>query len=145
MNPVPYRCPICHQSDVIVTRLDCPGCESQITGQFELHRLNRLTPDQLRFVEIFLLNEGKINRVEQEMSLSYAAVRARLQEIVASLGGAATNLNDETHASGSQSHSRHDSPREVDRQELLARVSAGQLSAVEAAAILSGNRPSINE
>lgn len=140
MNPVPHHCPICRQADVIVSRLDCPGCQSQITGMFALHRLNKLTADQLKFVEIFLLNEGKINRVEQEMGISYAAVRARLHEIIAALGGSTTKTDGDD-VEDPRTTAKERSAGSIDRQALLAKVSAGQLTASDAAAILSGKRP----
>lgn len=139
MHPIPNRCPICHQSEIIVTQLDCPQCQSKISGQFSLHRLHRLTADQLQFVEIFLLNEGKINRVEQEMGLSYAAVRARLQEIVEALGGSpATGPIVQTVSKPSQQPDPQ--PDTEDRKAILAKVSSGEISASDAASLLSGKR-----
>ncbi|MDJ0751942.1 MAG: DUF2089 domain-containing protein [Ardenticatenaceae bacterium] len=139
MHPVPNRCPICQQSEIIVTQLDCPKCQSKISGQFSLHRLHRLTADQLQFVEIFLLNEGKINRVEQEMGLSYAAVRARLQEIVETLGGSPTaspsrqTVNEPVNQPDPQLDAEN-------RKAILAKVSSGEISAADAVSLLSGKR-----
>ncbi|MBN1487275.1 MAG: DUF2089 domain-containing protein [Anaerolineae bacterium] len=61
-----------------------PGLtESQ--WQFLL-RLARLTPEQWAFVDLFLNCEGRLNRVQEEMELSYPTVRNRLNEIIQSLG-----------------------------------------------------------
>jgi hypothetical protein len=49
-------------------------------------RLFQLTPEQLHFVELFLRCEGKINRVQEELGLSYPTVRSRLEEIIRALG-----------------------------------------------------------
>lgn len=140
MQPVPHRCPICRRSEIVVTEVECPQCQSQIKGHFALHRLNRLTADQLQFVEIFLLNEGKINRVEQEMGLSYAAVRTRLQEIVTALGGstATEEVTIEENVRPASPTGRSGQVPSIDRKTLLARVSAGELSAAEAVALLGG-------
>ena len=85
MNPVIGQCPICGHH-LHVTRLQCRNCDTAIEGQFTLGRLYELSPEQLEFVETFLRCEGKINRVEQEIGLSYPAVRARLTDVIRALG-----------------------------------------------------------
>lgn len=85
MNPVIGQCPIC-SSNLHVTRLNCRNCDTTIDGHFTLGRLYQLSPEQLEFVEVFLRCEGKINRVEQEIGLSYPAVRARLTDVIRALG-----------------------------------------------------------
>lgn len=82
---------------------------------------------QLEFIEVFIRCEGKINRVEQELGLSYPAVRARLSAVILSMG---YEVGDPV----------PDSPlAELGRQEVLAKVAAGEISAVEAAQFLRGN------
>ena len=85
MNPVIGQCPICG-NHLHVTRLQCRNCDTTIDGHFTLGRLYQLSPEQLEFVETFLRCEGKINRVEQEIGLSYPAVRARLNDVIRALG-----------------------------------------------------------
>jgi len=51
-----------------------------------MERLFQLSPDQLHFVEVFLRCEGKINRVEEELGLSYPTIRSRLTEVIRTLG-----------------------------------------------------------
>ena len=85
MYPVPTECPICHD-DLLVTRLACRNCGSALEGRFILGRLFQLTPDQLHFVETFLRCEGKINRMQEELGLSYPTVRSRLEEVIRALG-----------------------------------------------------------
>lgn len=85
MNKVLNQCPVCGES-LEITRLYCRNCDTTIEGHFHAGRLSQLTPDQLMFVEIFLKNEGKINRVGEELGLSYPTVRGRLREVIAALG-----------------------------------------------------------
>ncbi len=85
MNPVTGQCPICG-GKLYVTRLHCRSCDTRIEGHFTLGRLHQLSPEQLRFAEIFIKCEGKINRVEQEIGLSYPAVRSRLTELIQAMG-----------------------------------------------------------
>ncbi|MCB0036794.1 MAG: DUF2089 domain-containing protein, partial [Anaerolineales bacterium] len=85
MYPVPSQCPVCNYH-LIVTDVSCERCGTSLNGKFSLGRLHRLTPEQLQFVEVFILCEGKINRVEQELGISYPTVRAQLQEVIQALG-----------------------------------------------------------
>jgi hypothetical protein len=85
MNPVIGQCPICHDT-LSVTRLHCRTCDTTIEGHFTLGRLYQLSAEHLNFVEIFIRCEGKINRVEQELGMSYPAVRARLTEVIEAMG-----------------------------------------------------------
>jgi hypothetical protein len=38
------------------------------------------------FIVTFVRNEGKINRMEQDLSLSYPTIRNRLHEVIRALG-----------------------------------------------------------
>ncbi len=123
MNPVIGQCPICNNT-LHVTRLNCRNCDTNIEGHFSLGRLYQLSPAQLSFVETFIKCEGKINRVEQEIGLSYPAVRSRLTDVIKAMGyevgPVETTISEET------------------RHEVLAELSAGKLSADEALQILRG-------
>jgi hypothetical protein len=124
MNPVIGQCPIC-QHTLSVTRLHCRNCDTSLEGHFTLGRLYHLNREQLEFVETFIRCEGKITRVEQEMGLSYPAVRARLNDVIRTLGY-------EVGESGK------DSVSEEERRSILAEVAAGKISAEEAVEILRG-------
>ena len=125
MNPVIGRCPICHES-LNVTRLHCRNCDTSLEGHFTLGRLYQLNPEQLHFVEIFIRCEGKINRVEQEIGMSYPAVRARLTEVIRALGYEVGETDSK------------ESLSEEDRREILSQVSAGKIKAEEAIQLLRG-------
>jgi hypothetical protein len=124
MNPVIGQCPIC-QDSLHVTRLQCRTCDTTLEGHFALGRLFQLSAEQLSFVETFVRCEGKINRVEQEIGMSYPAVRARLTEVIEAMG----------YEVGA---SEHNQMTEEARREVLAELSTGNLSADEALSILRG-------
>ncbi|MEJ5310439.1 MAG: DUF2089 family protein [Anaerolineae bacterium] len=84
MYPVPTECPVCHD-DLHVSQLVCRTCGAEIRGQFAMDRLSQLIPEQRAFVEIFLLCEGKLNCVQDELGISYPTVRNRLDEIIRAL------------------------------------------------------------
>ena len=83
--PVIGRCPICDEM-LEITRLHCRSCDTSIEGNFGLGRFYQLTPAQLSFVETFVRCEGKINKVEQELGISYPTVRNRLNAVIRALG-----------------------------------------------------------
>ncbi|NLG26478.1 MAG: DUF2089 domain-containing protein [Chloroflexi bacterium] len=83
--PIVGRCPVCQQA-LEVTRLHCPHCDTSIEGHFDLGNLSRLTPEQLAFVETFVRCEGRINRLEDELHVSYPTVRNRLEDVIRAMG-----------------------------------------------------------
>jgi hypothetical protein len=84
MYAVPSQCPVCHD-DLHVSQLICRTCGTEIRGTFEMDRLSQLIPEQRYFVEVFLLCEGKLNCVQEELGISYPTVRSRLDEIIRAL------------------------------------------------------------
>ncbi len=85
MYPVTGKCPVCG-STLTVTRLHCRHCDSALEGQFSLGHFYELSPEQLEFLELFVRCEGKISWVQQELGLSYPAVRSRLNGVIRALG-----------------------------------------------------------
>ena len=85
MNQIIGQCPICREA-LQVTRLYCPNCDTTLEGHFGLGRFDQLAPDQLAFIETFVRCEGKINRVGEEIGVSYPTVRSRLTDVIRALG-----------------------------------------------------------
>ena len=120
MYPVPTECPIC-RDNLLVTHLTCRNCGTGLEGRFAMGRLLQLSPDQLHFVEVFLRCEGKINRVQDDLGISYPTVRSRLDEVISALG----------YEVGEQQESG-----DVQRQEILERLARKEISSEEAFRIL---------
>jgi hypothetical protein len=57
-----------------------------VEGRFTSGQFASLSPEQIEFVITFVRCEGKINRMEQEVGLSYPTIRNRLQEVIRTLG-----------------------------------------------------------
>ena len=85
MNPVPTTCPVC-QEVLSVRRLHCRNCDTTIEGHFDLGRFSQLSHDQFSFIEAFVRCEGKLNRLEKELGMSYPTLRARLTEVIRAMG-----------------------------------------------------------
>ncbi len=122
MNPIFGTCPVCGDQ-LTVTRLHCRSCDTAIEGQFELGRLDRLSPEQLDFVEAFIRNEGRMNRLEKDLGMSYPTLRSRLHAVIQALG---YEVGQEQGIS------------EADRHEILDDLSAGKLTYEEAMERLQG-------
>jgi len=87
MNQLLSKCPVCG-SQLTVTRLYCGSCETTIEGSFTTLSgpFANLTPEQVQFILTFVRCEGRFNRMEDEMKLSYPTIRNRLYEIIRALG-----------------------------------------------------------
>lgn len=79
------KCPVC-EGELAVTRLHCDTCDTAIEGRFANGAFAGLTPEQQDFIETFVRVEGKMNRMTDEMGLSYPTLRNRLHEIIRALG-----------------------------------------------------------
>ena len=123
MHAAPGVCPICTH-DLEVTRLHCRNCDTMLEGRFVLNRFAQLSDEQLAFVELFVQLEGKLNRLGQELELSYPAVRARLTEVVEAFGDLAHEPEVQITISAEK------------RMDILAMVENGTISAETAAELL---------
>lgn len=87
MNKTLDKCPVCG-ADLVVTRLYCMDCNTTIEGHFATEHtpFGALNPEQMNFLVTFVKCEGRLNRMEEEMKLSYPTLRSRLTEIVRALG-----------------------------------------------------------
>lgn len=87
MNSMLTKCPIC-SGELAVTRLYCPQCDTTIEGHFSPGRnmFANLSPEQMQFALTFIRCEGRLNRMEEELNLSYPTLRNRLNDVIRGLG-----------------------------------------------------------
>lgn len=119
MHPIPSQCPICG-GEIVVTRINCRDCNTNIEGQFFSRTFSQLTPKQMEFVETFIRLEGKITHMEKELNLSYPTIRKLLHDVIRALGyepGGAEEL---------------DELSEEDRQQILNDLDSGNISLEDA-------------
>jgi len=139
-------CPVCGEA-MIVSRLSCPHCASSLEGAFRVTetssnpssppgarapdarfgRLARLDGAQLEFVETFLRCRGVIKNVEDMLGISYPTVKARLANVLESLGFGADD-------------DALDAERRQARREILADLANGRISTEEAHTLLARNQ-----
>ena len=129
MNKLPSYCPIC-QSTLEVTRVYCAHCDTTIDGHFapSANPFAVLNKEQMHFLMTFIRCEGRFNRMEEELNLSYPTLRNRLQEILKALGF--EPKADDVKLSAEE------------RMQILDLLAKGEISAEEAQNQLSGNTKS---
>jgi hypothetical protein len=117
MNNVIGECPICG-GDLIVSKLSCNHCHTELSGAFKLSKFNYLSKEDLYFIEIFIKNRGNIKQIEKELGVSYPTVKKNLDEVIAALGYTVDDKDD------------------VDRADIFRKLENGEISALEAAKLL---------
>ena len=120
MPLIPQSCPSC-SSPLVVTQLNCTACGTGVVGKFELSPFFRLSPESLRFLEVFVRNRGNVKEMERETGESYWAIRRQLDEVIVEMGIEANKSDDVS----------------TRRQEILAQLSRGELNVQEATKLLS--------
>jgi hypothetical protein len=127
MNPAMMQCPIC-QSQLEIVKLYCRSCDTTIEGHFQ-HTVpfQQLAAEQISFMVTFVRNEGKINRVGEELGMSYPTVRSRLHDLIRALG----------YEVGEEEEAASGLPEE-ERRSILDALSKGTLSSEEALKRLGG-------
>jgi hypothetical protein len=120
MPLIPQSCPSC-SSPLVVTQLNCTVCGTGVVGKFELSPFFRLSPESLKFLEFFVRNRGNVKEMERETGESYWAIRRQLDEVITEMGMEAPTEDDVS----------------TRRQEILARLSRGEINVQEATKLLS--------
>jgi hypothetical protein len=124
MKPSLNKCPVCGDN-LLVARYHCDTCDTVIEGRFENSAFPGLTAEQIEFVKTFVRCEGKINRMEGELNLSYPTIRNRLHETIRAMG---------------YEPGKDESPdvSEEKRHAVLEDLDAGKISAEDAMRMLRG-------
>lgn len=127
MHPILGACPVCGET-LAVTRLHCRNCDTTIEGRFTVGVFDRLGPEHLAFAETFIRCEGKLNRMEKELSLSYPTLRARLNDLIRAMG---YEVGQEEPAAPAG---------DDERRRILDDLAAGRLTSEAAVRALQGDR-----
>lgn len=115
------QCPSCG-GELIITQQSCTRCDTVVSGSFQPNIFSKLSPDNLKFLEIFVKNRGNVKEMERELGWSYWTIRNRLNEVIETLGFETQQIEPEE--------------RTWQRQEVLAQLDKGEISVDEAAKLL---------
>ena len=125
----PAPCPGCG-ADMVVTKLRCSHCGTELSGEFAPCRFCRLEDRHLRFVETFLRCRGSIKEVERALGVSYPTVKNMLDAALTALG-----LDEKPEQRALR--------EKEERSEILQRLSDGEIdvdTAIEALNQLKGGK-----
>jgi hypothetical protein len=123
------RCPSC-QGPLVPTELHCGACDLSIRGTFAANEFASLGEEDLHFLRIFVLCEGRIREMESALGVSYPTIKSRLAQLKAALGAAAAE------PPGGTAGAAAADPQQV----LLKQLDAGQITFDEAMAGLRALR-----
>jgi len=129
---------------MVITRMYCSTCETSLEGSFAagVNRLqeafssdqlrsllpfSRLGKDQLYFVLTFVRCEGRFNRMEEELGLSYPTLRSRLDELIRALGFEPHSNELEAASSSLSPDERQSILDRLDRREIDVETASQQL------------------
>jgi len=98
----------------VIRELECPACDITIRGRFETCPFCILSKEQTELIKIFLKSRGNLKEIERELGISYPTVRARLDDVVRTLGFTPAPEVSETV-----------------KEELLAKLESGEINADE--------------
>ncbi|MCK8061393.1 MULTISPECIES: DUF2089 domain-containing protein [unclassified Fusibacter] len=112
------KCPVC-DDHLKVSVLSCKSCGTSIHGEFELCSFCKLSEDHKMFAMVFIKNRGNIKEIEKELGISYPTVRGKLDDVITALGFSV------------------EKKVQIDKQEVLKRLSSGEITKEEALKQLS--------
>lgn len=117
---MPSRCPSC-SGVLVVTKLVCPDCGSEVAGEFDPCPACRLDGDRRMVFDAFLGARGNLRGVQRELGVSYPTARLRVEEMFRELD-----------APRSGPSGRHGA------MNVLGRLRAGEIDLDEAERLLGG-------
>ncbi|MEA4943575.1 MAG: DUF2089 domain-containing protein [Propionicimonas sp.] len=115
----PSECPVCGGA-LVVTRLGCRSCGTEVAGEFAHCDFCSLTERETAILRVFLASRGNLREVEKHLGVSYPTARARFTEVLVKLGLAG----------------EPETPPVLTRDQVLAEVASGALAPSEAAVLL---------
>jgi len=117
---------------MIPIKLHCDACDISVSGRFAGNEFAALGDDDLHFLRIFVLCEGRIRDMESAMGVSYPTIKARMAALIAALGAVRQALAGTPPAAPS--------PRESSVAAVLKDLESGHISAQKAMESIK-NRP----
>lgn len=133
-HTTPRHCPVCGE-ELVLTRLGCASCGTELSGSFEACEFCALSPEDREILRVFLASRGNMKDLERHLGVSYPTARARFDGLLGRLGLAPT---------GPLLSVEEPSPARAggaDRVEVLRRLARGEIDLEAAEATLEGGEP----
>ena len=81
----PRRCPVCGD-ELVVTRLSCHSCDTELSGVFQSCEFCDLGDDDRQLLRVFLASRGNLKDLQRHLGVSYPTARARFADLLRALG-----------------------------------------------------------
>jgi hypothetical protein len=81
IKKMPIDCPSCGQR-LSISKMNCHSCGTEVSGDYDIPHLMRLSPHAIEFAEAFILAGGSLKEMARQMGASYPKVRNILDEII---------------------------------------------------------------
>ena len=120
-NKVLSNCPVCG-GKLHISKLSCPTCHTEITGDFATSGLQKLSQDELLFAETFIRVQGNIKEMEKVFNVSYPTIKKQLDNVIQKLGGPCVVTVEPI----------------ISHDEILTKIKEGKISVDEAVALMKG-------
>ncbi len=82
---IPPCCPSCKGS-LVVVKLECLECGTEVTGNFHLCPVCRLEGETRKLFDLFMQARGNLKQVQRDLGFSYPTVRQKIEEMFRELG-----------------------------------------------------------
>lgn len=130
-HAAPRYCPVCGEQ-LLLTRLGCVSCGTELSGSFEACEFCALSGDDREILRIFLASRGNMKDLERHLGVSYPTVRARFDALLGRLGLGPTGSAPTAEDPG------RGGPGDADRLDVLKRLARGEIDLAAAEATLEG-------
>ncbi len=74
-------CPYC-STPMHISKLTCGECALAVEGSMPTPALFRLSQEEQRFAELFLLASGSLKEMARQLEFSYPTIRNRLDQLI---------------------------------------------------------------
>lgn len=78
---LPIVCPSCDHT-LNVSRMQCPNCNTEVSGNYELPVLLKMNREDQDFILNFFLSSGSIKEMAKQAELSYPTMRNRMDDLI---------------------------------------------------------------
>jgi hypothetical protein len=81
IKKLPTHCPSCEER-LVVKRLHCTNCETEVEGLYPLPSLSSLLQSDQEFVLHFIKASGSLKEMAKLLGVSYPTVRNKLNDVI---------------------------------------------------------------
>jgi hypothetical protein len=78
---LPIICPSC-EDELIVEKLACKSCDTQVVGSYSLPLFLKLSTQEQEFIMQFFLSSGSLKDMAKQFDVSYPTMRNKIDDLI---------------------------------------------------------------